>query len=93
MGFLEKLYNGKYSPTDESAPESEAYHAAKRIVCETADLLLATFSDEQKELWNKHEDAWMVCEEQMVLHTFRQGFLIGCECMKDLSADGLFETE
>lgn len=83
MDFIEKLYNGEYRPMDEETPDNKEFNDAMTTITETSEALCATFSDIQKELWEKHDAAQLVVEDQLHVQCFRQGFLIAMELMND----------
>lgn len=83
MDFIEKLYNGEYRPMDEETPDNEEFHNAMSVIQETSEALCATFTDFQKELWEKHDAAQLIVEDQLHVQAFRQGFLIGMELVED----------
>lgn len=84
MGFFEKLYNGAICPAGEGTPTNEVFREAMNVTHETSKALDATFSETQKELWEKHEQAQIEIEDQLHIQCFRQGFLVGVEMMHEI---------
>lgn len=89
MRFFERLYNGEIAPANEGTPDNEIFKEASHIENEAAETLVASFTDTQKELWKKIEDAQIEMEDQLHIQAFQQGFMIGVEMMQEMYADRL----
>ena len=88
MHILEELYIGNIRPGERMFKRNSQYAKALEETVKTGDALIATLSDEQKNLF---EDYMAAQREVTILtdcETFIHGFKIGAKIMLDVLTEG-----
>lgn len=83
MSFFQKLYDGEYAPSNEETPDTAEFKEQWVIMSNAEDELRKTFSQEQLELFEKHQRAQVEIESMLHVHAFKQGFCVGVEFQKE----------
>ena len=89
MNTIQDLYYGRISPYEMSISTAPEYQKLKVLADKNEDLLRGTFSDEQKELFDKLiesiTDISSISERDMFIAGFRLGMKLMIDVMKDES--------
>ena len=87
MSFIRTLYHGKLNPFEMDMPKTKDFKAAAKRTEDAASELREVLSDEQWELYEKHEDARSILEdkeqEEFFVLGFKLGLMLGNEVWKD----------
>lgn len=83
MSFFQKLYDGEYAPTNEETPNTAEYKEQWDIMSNAEVELRKTLTQEQLELFEKHQQAQVEIESMLHVHAFKQGFCVGVEFQKE----------
>ena len=87
MNTIQDLYYGRISPYEISISTTPEYQKLKALANKNEDLLRGTFSDDQKELFDKLiesiTDISSISERDMFIVGFRLGMKLMIDVMKD----------
>ena len=87
MNTIQDLYYGRISPYEMSISATPEYQKLKVLADKNEDLLRGTFSDDQKELFDKLiesiTDISSISERDMFIVGFRLGMKLMIDVMKD----------
>lgn len=87
MSFIRKLYHGRLDPFEMEMPKSKAFKEAAGRTKDASVRLKQMLSEEQWELYEKHEDARSIMEdmeqEEFFVLGFKLGLMLGNEVWKD----------
>lgn len=84
MKILEESWFGNIEPTEYDTSSCKEYKEVLRLIPRNEEKLLATMTDEQKELFSRYTDA--VREHQMTTDSliFQNGFKLGTRMMLEI---------
>lgn len=89
MTTLEDLYYGNIHPYERDIKKSSRESTLLHLVVKNENDLLATFTEQQKEIFQKCKDAQSEMHGEFELRSFIEGFQLGMK----LTVEGLFDTE
>ena len=84
MNILEELWYGNIEPAEYDISPSKEYKELLQLISRNEDTLLATMTDEQKELFTKYADC--VQEHQVMAENFlfQNGFRLAARIMLEV---------
>ncbi|RHP67412.1 hypothetical protein DXA59_13590 [Clostridium sp. OF03-18AA] len=84
MRILEGFWYGNIEPTEYDTSSCKEYKEVLRLITRNEEKLLATMTDEQKELFSRYTDA--VREHQMTTDCliFQNGFKLGARIILEI---------
>ena len=84
MRILEELWYGNIEPTEYDSDASKEYREALRLISRNEEKLLATMTDEQKELFSRYTD--VVREYQTIAECllFQNSFKLGARMIMEV---------
>ncbi|MBQ3701731.1 MAG: hypothetical protein II885_03140 [Oscillospiraceae bacterium] len=88
MHILEELYLGGVRPGERTGKQKSQYKKALNEAIKTSDALIATLSDEQKQLFENFMDTQREVSILTDVETFIYGFRTGAKIMLDILEDG-----
>ncbi len=88
MHILEELYLGGVRPGERTGKQNAQYKKALNEAIKTSDALIATLSDEQKQLFENFMDTQREVSILTDVETFIYGFRTGAKIMLDILEDG-----
>lgn len=88
MQILEELYLGGVRPGERTGKQNAQYKKALNEAIKTSDALIATLSDEQKQLFENFMDTQREVSILTDVETFIYGFRTGAKIMLDILEDG-----
>lgn len=88
MHILEELYLGGVRPGERTGKQNAQYKKALNEAIKTSDTLIATLTDEQKQLFEDFMDAQREVSILTDVETFIYGFRTGAKIMLDILEDG-----
>lgn len=88
MSFFEKLYDGKYAPVQDETPDTAEFKEQWDIMSKAEEELRKMLTEEQRILFETHQQAQIEIENMLHVQTFEKGFCIGAEFLKDLKRVG-----
>jgi hypothetical protein len=87
MNILEELWYGNLDPAEYDASPSQKYKELIRLICRKEAKLMATMTDEQKDLFSRYQDCvrefQAMAECLLFQNSFRLGARITMEVMKE----------
>ena len=87
MSILEEFWYGNLDPAEYDASPSEEYKERIRLISWNEEKLLATMTDEQKDLFSRYQDCvrehQAIAECLLFQNSFRPGSQIMLEVMKE----------
>ena len=86
MNILEEFWYGNIDPAEYDACPSSEYKELIRLISRNEDKLLATMTDEQKEIFSRYSDC--VREHQTLAESllFQNSFRLGARIMLEILA-------
>lgn len=87
QSLIEEMYYGNISPMDRSVVKGGRYAHLTALIRRHEDELLASFSGEQKEAWEKYDDCISELESINEVEIFRLGFKIGFRLCSEAMCD------
>lgn len=88
MHILEDLYAGEIHPGERVSKRNGQYAKALDEIIKAGDTLSATFSDEQKNLFESYMDAQREINVLTDVETFIYSFRLGAKIMLDVLTEG-----
>ena len=88
MQILEELYLGGVRPGERTGKRNTQYNKALDEAIKTSDALIATLTDEQKELFEAFTDAQREVSILTDVETFIYSFRLGAKIRMDVLTDG-----
>lgn len=87
MGILEEFWYGNIEPTEYDVAACKEYGEVLRLITRNEEKLLATMTDEQKELFSRYMDT--VREHQTLAECliFQSSFKLGAKMMVEVMKD------
>ena len=84
MKLLEELWYGNIEPTEYDSDASKEYREALRLISRNEEKLLATMTDEQKELFSRYMDAVREYQTMAECLLFQNSFKLGARMMLEV---------
>ena len=87
MRILEEFWYGNIEPTEYDTTACKEYEEVLRLITKNEEKLLATMTDEQKELFSRYTDA--VHEHQTMAECllFQNSFKLGAKMMLEVMSE------
>ncbi len=89
MTTLEDLYYGNIHPSERDIKKSSRESALLRLLLKNENDLIATLTEQQKEIFQKCKDAESEMYSVVQIQSFTEGFRLGMR----LTVEGLYNTE
>lgn len=87
MGILEELWYGNIDPTECDTTACKEYEEVLRLITRNEEKLLATMTDEQKELFSRYTDAVQEYQAMAECLQFQSSFKLGIKMMIEVMDD------
>lgn len=84
MSILEEFWYGNLDPTEYGACPSPEYKELLRLISRNEEKLLATMSDEQKEIFSRYSDCVREHQAMVECLLFRNSFRLGARIMLEI---------
>lgn len=84
MRLLEEFWYGNIEPTEYCAPSSKECHETLRLIGRNEEKLLATMTDEQKELFSRYADTVREYQTLAECLLFQNSFKLGARMMLEI---------
>lgn len=84
MRILEELWYGNIEPTEYDSDASKEYREALRLISRNEEKLLATMTDEQKELFSRYTDVVREYQTMAECLLFQNSFRLGARMMLEV---------
>ena len=92
MTTLEDLYYGNIRPSDRYIKRGTKVDQIVKLICKNEDKLIATLTEQQKEIFEKFKDCQSVLSGTVEREAFRDGFVLATRIMIEVM-DGLKTVE
>ena len=92
MTTLEDLYYGNISPHERYIKQGTRVDKLVKLICKNEDALNATLTEQQKETFEKFQDAQRELSLLTERDAFRSGFILAARIMVEVM-EGLQEVE
>ena len=87
MRILEEFWYGNIEPTEYDTIACKEYKEVLRLITRNEEKLLATMTDEQKELFSRYTDAVQEYRTMAECLLFQSGFKLGARMMVEVMDD------
>ena len=84
MNILEEFWYGNIEPAEYDTSSSKEYKELLQLISRNEDKLLATMTDEQKELFEKYTDCMREYQTNTDCLIFQNGFKLGARMMLEV---------
>lgn len=84
MKLLEELWYGNIEPTEYDSDACKNYKEALRLITKNEEKLLATMTDEQKDLFSRYTDAVREYQTMAECLLFQNSFRLGARMMVEV---------
>lgn len=84
MRILEEFWYGNIEPTEYDASPSKEYHEMLKLISRNEEKLLATMTDNQKELFSRYTDAVREYQTMAECLLFQNSFRLGARMMLEV---------
>ena len=84
MKLLEEFWYGNIEPTEYDSYASKEYKESLRLISRNEEKLLATMTDEQKELFSRYTDAVREYQTMAECLLFQNSFKLGARMMLEV---------
>ena len=84
MKLLEEFWYGNIEPTEYDSDAIKEYKEALRLISRNEEKLLATMTDEQKELFSRYTDAVREYQTMAECLLFQNSFKLGARMMLEI---------
>lgn len=84
MKFLEEFWYGNIEPTDYDSSACKEYKETLRLITKNEEKLLATMTEEQKELFSRYTDAVREYQTMAECLLFQNTFKLGAKMMLEV---------
>mgnify|MGYP005827317837 CR=1 len=84
MGILEEFWYGNIEPTKYDAAACKEYEEVLRLITRNEEKLLATMTDEQKELFSRYTDTVREHQTMAECLLFQSSFRLGAKMMLEV---------
>lgn len=88
MNVLEEFCYGNLNPTEYDANTSKEYKELVRLISRNEEKLLATMTDEQKELFSRYTDCVREHQAMAECLLFQNSFRLGGRMMLEVKSGG-----
>ena len=85
MKLLEEFWYGNIEPTEYDSDANKEYKEALRLISRNEEKLLATMTDEQKELFSRYTDAVREYQTMAECLLFQNSFRLGARMMLEVT--------
>ena len=89
MSILEEFWYGNLDPAEYDASPSEEYREFIRLISRNEEKLVATMTDEQKELFTKYADCVREYQVMAECLLFQNSFRLGGRMMLEVMRGGI----
>ena len=87
MRILEEFWYGNVEPTEYDTIACKEYKEVLRLITRNEEKLLATMTDEQKELFSRYTDAVQEYQTMAECLLFQSSFKLGAKMMVEVMDD------
>lgn len=87
MRILEELWYGNIEPTEHDTIACKEYKEVLRLITKNEEKLLATMTDEQKELFSRYTNAVQEYQTMAECLLFQSSFKLGAKMMVEVMDD------
>ena len=87
MRILEELWYGNIEPTEYDTIACKEYKEVLRLITKNEEKLLATLTDEQKELFSRYTNAVQEYQTMAECLLFQSSFKLGAKMMVEVMDD------
>ena len=84
MNILEEFWYGNIEPTEYDTYSCKEYKKLQELICRNEEKLLATMTDEQKELFDRYTDALREHQALAERLLFQSSFKLGARMMLEV---------
>ena len=84
MNILEEFWYGNLEPAEYDANTSKEYKELLQLICRNEDKLLATMTDEQKDLFSRYRDCVREPQTMAECLLFQNSFRLGGRMMLEV---------
>ena len=84
MRLLEEFWYGNIEPTEYDTSASKEYKEVLQLITRNEEKLLATMTDEQKELFGKYTDCMRECQTITDCLIFQNSFKLGARMLLEV---------
>lgn len=84
MRILEEFWYGNIEPTEYDASSSKEYHEMLKLISRNEEKLLATMTNNQKELFSRYTDAVREYQTMAECLLFQNSFRLGARMMLEV---------
>ena len=88
MNILEEFWYGNLEPAEYDANTSKEYKELLQLICRNEDKLLATMTDEQKDLFSRYRDCVREHQTMAECLLFKNSFRLGGRMMLEVMRGG-----
>ena len=92
MTTLEDLYYGNIRPSDRYIKRGTKIDQLVKLICKNEDELIATLTEQQKEIFEKFKDCQSELSGTVERNAFRDGFILAVRIMVEVM-EGLETVE
>lgn len=93
MELLKELFYGNISPNHKKVRSGSKLEHLQNLITQNDNRLMATLTDEQKELFEKYKDCTDESTSLIELEAFMEGFRLGARLMLEITDDSKFDLE
>ena len=87
MRILEEFWYGNIEPTGYDASPCKEYHDALKLISRNEEKLLATMTDEQKEIFSRYTDCVREFQSMAECLLFQSSFKLGARMMLEVMGE------
>ena len=87
MRILEEFWYGNIEPTEYDASPCKEYHDALKLISRNEEKLLATMTDEQKEIFSRYTDCAREFQSMAECLLFQNSFKLGARMMLEVMGE------
>ena len=84
MSILEEFWYGNLDPTEYDASPSEEYKEFIRLISRNEEKLVATMTDEQKDLFSRYQDCVREFQAMAECMLFQNSFRLGARMLLEI---------
>jgi hypothetical protein len=89
MNILEEFWYGNLDPAEYDSSTSKEYKEVLQLIVRNEDKLLATMTEEQKELFSRYRDCVREHQAMAECLLFQNSFRLGGRMMLEVMRDGV----
>lgn len=87
MRILEEFWYGNIEPSEYDASPCKEYHDALKLISRNEEKLLATMTDEQKEIFSRYTDCVREFQSMAECLLFQNSFKLGARMMREVMGE------